>query len=828
MALVPILQQTDLGAADLDVEFDVFAEAGMREIWRTDQAEGTDHGGSAVRDVGLGVELVLAVDAALDLSRAKASTIAGTPARKSFFAFSDFHASVESLSGDVLQTLGTRVCPQRNLVAHEDAEAVDRLPLVFEARSAADLEIAGGDVDGMGDLAPFRAGTNGPSNPSRCYRRWKVQRNSPSSVSPVGPSTLFIHRRHGHQCREIRKQFCIRGGLRAFRHRLILEEVGLLWAGAEQGNEALADGEDGVHALAIPEVIVVVKFFPVIHGRAGFVVDPLEFDVGVQVALVGGMGGGMHMPDGRLQEAEGGDEIAHGVFCPVKEGEWNDAALGASALMGIAELDFRVNALDAKAVIEAMREFFGVAALKAAPAVFEDDLTGLIGPARDIERHVFPSDGVLLLLVFDFVQRFQLRGEDEPAFALGLLRRDRRPGADDDPEVIELEINRHDLHHAIDGRRRGVVFGGDLAFIEAFLDVPRLGEGGIDDPVPLSHIARGLAPWNGDGGEGAFVWHERIQRTEVVAAATGFGIRIVRTPDAFPDHAGALAVSDFAAAMLAAVVRGLGDGIEIPLAVAFHFIGALAPEAQAAIAMLLRFDAELQDDALAAAGAWDVVVALIREEELRPDAVGGDGGRAGFDDEREREVLRALLGVIEGARLEFRLLPVFVHLVHLQEARGAGGEVRGRIRADEIQRHAPEFLFEETEAVAVDAAFFGARQMGEGGFAFEDEGNPAILWERKGEGLFVGQDPDAGHGIVADDVEGAAAKDGGLDALGAEDEDEIANGFIGVAFERLAGVGDAMEAEWRRTWTPRREGWRRFLRTHCETETRGGGLRTSQ
>ena len=89
----------------------------------------------------------------------------------------------------------------------------------------------------------------------------------------------------------------------AFRHSQILEEFRLLRPGAEQGHEPLADGEDGVHALAIPEVIVVVQFLPVIHGRAGFVVDPLEFDVNVQVALVRGMGGGMHMPDGRLQEA---------------------------------------------------------------------------------------------------------------------------------------------------------------------------------------------------------------------------------------------------------------------------------------------------------------------------------------------------------------------------------------------------------------------------------------------------------------------------------------------------------------------------------------------
>ena len=56
---------------------------------------------------------------------------------------------------DLLQPVGERLLgAARNLVAHEDADGIDLLPLVLQAQQAADLEVAGGHVDGLGELAP--------------------------------------------------------------------------------------------------------------------------------------------------------------------------------------------------------------------------------------------------------------------------------------------------------------------------------------------------------------------------------------------------------------------------------------------------------------------------------------------------------------------------------------------------------------------------------------------------------------------------------------------------------------------------------------------------
>jgi hypothetical protein len=43
---------------------------------------------------------------------------------------------------------------ERDFIPHEDAQGVDFLPLVPQAGQAADLEVAGGDVDAFGELAP--------------------------------------------------------------------------------------------------------------------------------------------------------------------------------------------------------------------------------------------------------------------------------------------------------------------------------------------------------------------------------------------------------------------------------------------------------------------------------------------------------------------------------------------------------------------------------------------------------------------------------------------------------------------------------------------------
>ncbi len=66
--LVPLLEHGDLGAGDLDVQLDVLGQARIGEVRRADQSGGTDDFHPRVGDVRLGVELLLAVDTALDLA----------------------------------------------------------------------------------------------------------------------------------------------------------------------------------------------------------------------------------------------------------------------------------------------------------------------------------------------------------------------------------------------------------------------------------------------------------------------------------------------------------------------------------------------------------------------------------------------------------------------------------------------------------------------------------------------------------------------------------------------------------------------------------------
>ena len=79
--LEPLLELGDLARAlDLDVQFDVLGQAWAREVARADERLRADHFELRVRDVRLGVELVLVVDAALDLAATAAPR--RSPARR--------------------------------------------------------------------------------------------------------------------------------------------------------------------------------------------------------------------------------------------------------------------------------------------------------------------------------------------------------------------------------------------------------------------------------------------------------------------------------------------------------------------------------------------------------------------------------------------------------------------------------------------------------------------------------------------------------------------------------------------------------------------------
>ena len=70
MLFVPLLEHADRRSGNLHVQFDVLRDARQGEVRRADQGKGADHFLPGVGDVRLGVELVLLVDAALDLARA--------------------------------------------------------------------------------------------------------------------------------------------------------------------------------------------------------------------------------------------------------------------------------------------------------------------------------------------------------------------------------------------------------------------------------------------------------------------------------------------------------------------------------------------------------------------------------------------------------------------------------------------------------------------------------------------------------------------------------------------------------------------------------------
>ena len=155
--LEPLLKLGDLARAlDLDVELDVLGEAGAREVARADQRLRADDFELGVRDVGLGVELVLVVDAALDLPRAQRLEDRRDAVEEGVGVLVGLDAAVEDLDGARSHGLEQRLARAvRRLGAHQDPDLVERLPLAVEGEQRADLEVAGGDVERLGDAGPL-------------------------------------------------------------------------------------------------------------------------------------------------------------------------------------------------------------------------------------------------------------------------------------------------------------------------------------------------------------------------------------------------------------------------------------------------------------------------------------------------------------------------------------------------------------------------------------------------------------------------------------------------------------------------------------------------
>ena len=124
------------------------------EVGRPDEAEGADDFLPGVRDVGLGVELVLSVDAAENLPAADAFGDGRDADKEVIALLLAFQARVQVADGPRQPLLEGILRAKGNLAAHEDAELIDLLPLIGQGQQRADLEVAGGDVDLAGELAP--------------------------------------------------------------------------------------------------------------------------------------------------------------------------------------------------------------------------------------------------------------------------------------------------------------------------------------------------------------------------------------------------------------------------------------------------------------------------------------------------------------------------------------------------------------------------------------------------------------------------------------------------------------------------------------------------
>ena len=156
--LEPLLKLRDLARAlDLDVELDVLGQARAREVARADERLRADHLELGVRDVRLGVELVLVVDAALDLAgsqrledrRARRGGTGWRPCRP---RCSRRGISTARCSHRLEQRLPRAM---RRLRAHQDPDLVELLPLAVEREQRADLEVARGDVERLRDPGPL-------------------------------------------------------------------------------------------------------------------------------------------------------------------------------------------------------------------------------------------------------------------------------------------------------------------------------------------------------------------------------------------------------------------------------------------------------------------------------------------------------------------------------------------------------------------------------------------------------------------------------------------------------------------------------------------------
>jgi hypothetical protein len=87
-----------------------------------------------VGDVRLGVELVLSIDAAFDLLRADGLDDRRNAFEERILGLLAFKALIEASLNPAQRFLKRLLRSSSDLVAHEDADVIDLLPLAFESQ----------------------------------------------------------------------------------------------------------------------------------------------------------------------------------------------------------------------------------------------------------------------------------------------------------------------------------------------------------------------------------------------------------------------------------------------------------------------------------------------------------------------------------------------------------------------------------------------------------------------------------------------------------------------------------------------------------------------
>ena len=142
---------------DLDVQLDVLRETRPREVAGAHQCLGAHDFEPCVGDVGLRVELVLVVDAALDMPGAERVEDRWDPVQEGIRLLVLLDAprracrvlAPETASRDGLAS------PMGGLRPHQDPDLVEPLPLAVESEQCADLEVPGRDVERLRDAGPL-------------------------------------------------------------------------------------------------------------------------------------------------------------------------------------------------------------------------------------------------------------------------------------------------------------------------------------------------------------------------------------------------------------------------------------------------------------------------------------------------------------------------------------------------------------------------------------------------------------------------------------------------------------------------------------------------